>query len=107
MSLRLVLSTGKVDNDGLVDQVPDAFHKRLVSRIFVHVVVPIFARAEFHDETMRDAVLYQVREAKEVRRIFLNMRGSSYLHILDGIVLPTLEGQDVRLVAVRVDAVLL
>lgn len=47
----------KVNDDGLVNQTANALDKGPMSRIGCDVIVPIFARGEFDNETMCDSTL--------------------------------------------------
>lgn len=82
--LHLELPRGKVHNGNLLDQPPRALDKRRVDRVLLDVVGAVLGRRKLDDKAVRVAVLER----------------------LNGVVLAALDGEHIRLLRCRVDAVL-
>lgn len=97
---KLVNTVYKVNNNSLCSQCFDTLHKGLMRRILVDIVIPVFSRTKFRNETMGDAIL-------SLSTTVSPKKNWPYLSTLGGVVLPPLQRRNVRRVGGRVHASLL
>lgn len=67
----------KVHHNRLLHQPINALDKVQMRRVFADIVIPILDRGELDNETVRDAILFLVRNSSPIRSLRGNLPATS------------------------------